>query len=78
METPLPTPPPPGGDLNTAKYTTLFHHIHNMNMRDVRDVYKGMRQSGSDDPDMLFPRLGFTAGEFAVAYVMKMPRRTRI
>jgi hypothetical protein len=64
-------------DLNTFKYTTLFHHIHNMNMRDVRDVYKGMRQSGDNDANMFFPRLGFTAGEFAVAHVMKMPRRTR-
>lgn len=65
-------------DLNTSKYTTLFHHIHNMNMRDVRDVYKGMRQSGTDDPNMLFPRMGFTAGEFSVAHVMRMPRRTRV
>ena len=72
-----PSSPVTGGDLNTSKYTTLFHHIHNMNMRDVRDAYKGMRQSGSEDPNMFFPRLGFTAGEFAVAHVMKMPRRTR-
>ena len=64
-------------DLNASKYLTLFHYIQTMNMRHVRDIYKGMRQSGSEDPDMLFPRLGVTAGEFSVAHVMKLPRRTR-
>jgi hypothetical protein len=64
-------------DINISKYTTLFHHIHNMNMRDVRDTYKGLRQNQSNDLNMLFPRLGFTAGEFAVAHVIKMPRRAR-
>ena len=48
-----------------------------MNMRDVRDTYKGLRQNQSNDLNMLFPRLGFTAGEFAVAHVIKMPRRAR-
>ena len=61
--------------INTSKYANLFFYINNMNMRDVRDVYKGMRQSGSDDPNMFFPRLGFTAGEFAVAHIMKMHHR---
>jgi len=64
-------------DLNTSKYTTLFYHIHNLSMRDVRDAYRGMRQSKVDDPNSFFPRLGITVGEFAVAHVMKMPRRPR-
>ena len=63
--------------LNAEKYTTLFNHIHNLKMCNVRVVYKGIRQSGSDDPDMFFPALGFTVGEFVVAHVMKMPRRGR-
>jgi hypothetical protein len=64
-------------DLNASKYLTLFHYIQNMNMRNVRDIYRGMSTSGSDDPDMLFPRLGVTAGEFSLAHVVKVPRRAR-
>lgn len=69
--------PEPGTDVNTSKYTTLFHYIHNLSMRDVRDVYKGIRQSGSENPNMFFPRKGFTTGEFAVAHVTKVPRHGR-
>jgi hypothetical protein len=63
-------------DPNALKYTTMFRYIHEMNMRNVRDIYKGMRVTELPGPDMLFPRLGITAGEFAVAHVVKLPRRS--
>jgi len=62
-------------DPNAIKYTAIFRHIHNMNMRNVRDIYKGMRMTPDPGPDMLFPKLGITAGEFSVAHVVKLPRR---
>lgn len=67
----------PGSDSDASKYVTLFHYIHTLNMRDVRDVYKCLRKSNSNDPDMFLPHLGITVGEFAVAHVLKQPRRPR-
>jgi hypothetical protein len=64
-------------DTNTHKYITLFQYIQNLPMRVVRDMYKGIRQSGDGDPDMFFPQVGITAGEFSVAQVNRVPRRTR-
>jgi len=65
-------------EVNVSKYTTLLHKIQNMNMRHVRDTYRALRQSSNNNVDLFFPRMGFTAGEFAVAHVMKMPRRSRL
>jgi hypothetical protein len=62
-------------DPNVVKYSKLFGYIHHMNMRNVRDVYRGIREFPGSGPDVLFPRLGITAGEFAAAYVVKVPRR---
>lgn len=64
------------GDPNALKYTTMFRFIHQLNMRNVRDVYRGMRISNEPSVEMLFPRLGITMGEFVVAHVVKTPRRT--
>jgi len=64
-------------DLNLTKYISLFHYIQTLNMRHVRDIYRNMRSSGTEDPNMFFPKLGITAGEFSVAHVMKLPRRSR-
>ena len=61
-------------DINTTKYSVMFNYTLSLNMRNVRDVYKGIRHSQSDNPDLLFPRLGITFGEFAVSQVMKLPR----
>jgi len=74
---PIITTPEPGTDVNTAKYTTLFHYIHNLSMRNVRDVYRGIRESGTENPNIFFPRKGITTGEFAVAIVIKVPRHAR-
>jgi hypothetical protein len=68
-------------DLNTTKYNILFNRIQKLNMRDVRITYSGLRQSFSktstnEDVDVFFPRLGFTAGEFAVAQILKVPRKS--
>jgi len=68
----------PNQDLNLSKYMTLFHYIQTLNMRHVRDIYRNMRSSGTEDPNLFFPKLGITAGEFSVAHVMKLPRRTRV
>ena len=83
------TPPPPTSelhlrlkdppyecDINTTKYTTLFHHIHNLSIREIRETYRGLRQSRSNTSvDAFFPALGFTAGEFATAQILKNPKR---
>lgn len=67
----------PNADLNLNKYVNLFHHIQTLNMSHVRDIYRNMRASGTEDPNLFFPKLGITSGEFSVSQVMKMPRRTR-
>ena len=63
-------------NLNAAKYAHLFDHIRNLRTRDVRLLFAHMRRLDDANPNVLFTRHGFTAGEFSVAYVIHMPCRT--
>jgi hypothetical protein len=64
-------------DLNAAKYAHLFDHIKDLRMRDVRLLFSQMRKLDAANPDVLFPKYGFTAGEFSVSYVIHMPCRSK-
>lgn len=64
-------------DVNASKYSHLFNHINGLRMRDVRLLFAHMRKLDSADPDVLFPKYGFTAGEFSVSYVVNMPCRSK-
>ncbi len=63
-------------DVNATKYTQLFDHIKGLRTREVRQLFAHMRKLDDANPNALFPRHGFTAGEFSVAYVIHMPCRT--
>lgn len=64
-------------DLNSAKYAHLFDHINALRMRDVRLLFSHMRKLDDANPNALFPKYGFTAGEFSVSYVIHMPCRSK-
>lgn len=63
-------------EVNAEKYGYLFEHIRGLRTRDVRQLFAHMRKLDDANPNVLFPRHGFTAGEFSVAYVIHMPCRT--
>lgn len=50
----------------------LIKRVSGLNMREKRDVFACMRKA-SDWRSLFFPQHGFTAGEFAVAYVIQLP-----
>lgn len=65
------------GDVNSSKYLHLFNYINGLRMRDVRLLFSHMRKLDREDPDVFFPKYGFTAGEFSVSYVIHMPCRSK-
>ena len=50
----------------------LLKRVSSLNMREKRDVFAHMRKQ-QDWRRLFFPGHGFTAGEFAVAYVIQLP-----
>lgn len=64
-------------DVNGDKYKRLFDYIDNLRMRDVRLLFARMRELQANDPNVLFPEYGFTAGEFTIAYIHNMPNRSK-
>jgi len=62
-------------DPTSAKYEILFSHLSNLRMKDVRQLFCKMRNE-CENPNLLFPAYGFTAGEFTLGYVFNMPNRS--
>jgi hypothetical protein len=60
------------------KYDILFDVVKNLEMRDIRAMFLGMRQIPDHNPNFFFPSYGFTAGEFSTAYVTTMPERSKL
>ena len=57
--------------VNGHKYQTLFKHITTGDMRHIRSIYKVVRTSDIQDPNIFFPLVGCTLGEFCVAVLLK-------
>lgn len=63
-------------DPTSRKYEMLFSHMASLRMKDVRQLFCKMRND-CNNPDILFPVYGFTAGEFTLGYVFNMPNRSK-
>jgi hypothetical protein len=58
------------------KYNTIKSTIGNLRVKDIRHMFMLMRKTDGIDANYLFPRYGFTCGEFTTGYVLNMPHRT--
>jgi hypothetical protein len=57
------------------KHELVLELVKNLRVKDVRHFFSHLRKN--PDAANFFPAYGITAGEFAIAYVMKMPARCR-
>ena len=57
----------------------LFKRVDALNMREKRNVFAEMRmhKKQHNAAELFFPGHGFTAGEFAVAYVIQLPVKSQ-
>lgn len=60
------------GTVNSEKYKRMQRYVHDMKVRDVRNLFAYFRRIDNDNPNILFPHYGLTAGEFTVMYIQNM------
>ena len=69
MEHTLPTYP------TWERCVVLSHTISSLSIRDRRNIFQMLRSPQCDlTPNLLFPRHGFTLGEFSVWYTLNSNR----
>jgi hypothetical protein len=69
--------PQPLQSVNAEKYKHMLSYVHNMKVRDVRQIFSYFRKLDDENPNVFFPEYGLTAGEFSVMYVQNMAAKPR-
>ena len=59
-----------------ADHLLLLHeHVYALRVRDVRILFRKMRNLETPQVGLFDPDYGFTLGEFAISYLLNRPKR---